>query len=73
MSNLSQSPKLRLQLALFDLISYCETEDQYGIKEIWLELNQMEQEQIWSFLSTAQKTYMREALRAEDNDEPPPF
>lgn len=69
MTNLARSSKLRLQAALFDLIEYCEQGDGWGIKEIWLELNKKEEEQIWSFLSTKQKTTIREAL-AQDEEEP---
>jgi hypothetical protein len=69
MTNLNRSPKLRLQAALFDLIEYCEQEDQWGIKETWLELDQQAQEQIWSFLSSQQKVTIREALAQGEEDE----
>jgi hypothetical protein len=72
-SSLNRSPKLRLQAALFDLISYCDTEDHWGIREIWNELDQQAQEQIWSFLSSNQKTIIREALANGESSEPPPF
>jgi hypothetical protein len=65
MTNLNRSPKLRLQAALFDLIEYCEQGDGWGIKEIWLELDQQAQEQIWAFLSSQQKVTIREALSSE--------
>ena len=73
MSNLARSPKLRLQAALFDLISYCDTEDEWGIKETWNELDQAGQEQIWAFMSSQQKTIIRDALAQGDQDEPSPF
>jgi len=69
MTNLARSPKLRLQAALFDLIEYCEQEDGWGIKEVWLELDQQAQEQIWSFLSSQQKVTIREALAQGEEDE----
>jgi formaldehyde-activating enzyme involved in methanogenesis len=71
MSNLNRSPKLRLQAALFDLIEFCDQEqaDDYGIREIWHELQQSEQEQIWAFMSSAQKNTIRDAL-ANDPDKP---
>jgi hypothetical protein len=68
-SNLNRSPKLRLQQALFDLIEYCEKQDDWGIKEVWLELDQQAQEQIWSFLSSQQKATIREALAQGEEDE----
>lgn len=68
MTNLARSPKLRLQAALFDLIEYCEQEDQWGIKETWLELDQQAQEQIWSFLSSQQKVTIREALNEQEDE-----
>ena len=61
--SLSKSPKLRLQAALWDLIAYCESEDPYGINETWNELDQAAQEQIWSFLASNQKAFIREALQ----------
>jgi len=61
-------------MALFDLISYCEEpEDQWGIREIWYDLTQSEQEQVWSFLSTNQKNCIRTALQEGEQSEPPPF
>jgi len=69
MTNLARSHKLRLQAALFDLVEYCEQEDEWGIKEIWLELDQKDEEQIWSFLSTKQKSIIREALAQGKKDE----
>ena len=68
MTNLARSPKLRLQAALFDLIEYCEQEDGWGIKEIWLELDQQAQEQIWSFLSSQQKVTIRGALSSNEEE-----
>ena len=67
MSNLNRSPKLRLQAALFDLIDFCDQEeiDDYGIREIWHELQQSEQEQVWAFMSSAQKNTIRDALAAD--------
>jgi hypothetical protein len=61
-TNLNRSPKLRLQAALFDLIELCDQQEEWGIKEIWLELDQQAQEQIWSFLSSHQKVTIRAAL-----------
>ena len=73
MSDLNRSPKLRLQAALFDLIDYTSTDspDEYGIREIWSELDTGAQEQIWSFLSSAQKSAIRTAL--VNNPEEPIF
>jgi hypothetical protein len=70
MNDLIRSPKLRLQAALFDIIEYCGIEDWFGIKEIWIDLNQQEQEQVWSFLSSNQKSVVRQAL-AHDFGEAP--
>jgi len=69
MTNLARSPKLRLQAALFDLIEYCEQGDGWGIKEVWLELDQQAQEQIWAFLSSQQKVIIRDALAQGEEDE----
>ena len=69
MSNLNRSPKLRLQAALFDLVELCQQEDHWGIKEIWLELDQSGQEQIWAFMSSNQKVTIREALASGKEDE----
>ena len=69
MSNLNRSPKLRLQAALFDLVELCQQEDGWGIKEVWLELDQAAQEQIWAFLSSNQKVTIREALAEGGEDE----
>ena len=68
MTNLNRSPKLRLQAALFDLIELCDQQDDWGIKEIWLELDQQAQEQIWSFLSSQQKATIREALNEQQDE-----
>lgn len=70
MNDLNRSPKLRLQAALFDLVELCQQEDHWGIKEIWLELDQKGQEQIWAFLGSNQKVIIREALAKGDEDEP---
>lgn len=70
MSDLARSPKLRLQAALIDIIDYCAIEDWFGIKEIWIDLDQKEQEQIWSFLSSNQKATIREALAHDFGDAP---
>ena len=68
MTNLNRSPKLRLQAALFDLIELCDQQDDWGIKEIWLELDQQAQEQIWSFLSSQQKVTIRGALSSNEEE-----
>jgi len=67
--SLNRSPKLRLQAALFDLVELCQQEDSWGIKEVWLELDQAAQEQIWAFLSSNQKVTIREALSEGGEDE----
>ena len=70
MNDLARSPKLRLQAALFDIVEYCDIEDWFGIKEVWIDLDQKEQEQVWSFLSSNQKSVVRQAL-AHDFGEAP--
>ena len=69
MLNLNRSPKLRLQQALFDLVDCCEKQDDWGIKEVWMELDQQAQEQIWAFMSSNQKVTIREALSNGEEDE----
>jgi len=64
MNELPRSPKERLQFYLVELIEYTSPElfDEYGINEIWGELDQKGQEKIWSFLSSRQQNLVREAL-----------
>lgn len=75
MNELPRSPKERLQIMLIDLIDYTSEElhDEYGINEIWAELDQKGQEKIWSFLSSRQQTLVREALAKNPDIEDPEF
>lgn len=62
LSSINRSPKKRRQVWLFDLIYFCEDEDKEGIKETWMEMNKEDQEQVWSFLASDQKSLVREAI-----------